>query len=129
VGGVEKLPVGDVEIEEVDDVVVVRLRGEHDLSSAPSLSDRLRAFASQGYGVVVDVAEVEFIDLAVVRALLEADEALRTRGRRLALLFGTACPVQRLLQLTDSETKFACGEDRDEVIALARTTIPPRSAT
>ena len=120
---------GELEIEEVDDVVVVRLRGEHDLSSAPSLSDRLRAFASEGYGVAVDVSEVEFIDLAVVRALLEADEALRTQGRRLALLFGTACPVQRLLQLTDSQAKFACAEDRDGAIALARTTNPPRTAT
>ena len=120
---------GQLEIEQVDDVVVVRLQGEHDLSSAPSLSDRLRAFASEGYGVAVDVSEVEFIDLAVVRALLEADEALRTQGRRLALLLGTACPVQRLLQLTDSRAKFACAEDRDGAIALARTTNPPRTAT
>ena len=129
VGGVERLPVGELEIEEVDDIVLVRLQGEHDLASAPSLSERLRALASEGYGVAVDVTEVEFIDLAVLRALLEADEALRTRGRRLALLFGTACPVQRLLHLTGSETKFACSEDRDEAIALARDTIPPRLAT
>ena len=71
---------GQLEIEEVDDVVVVRLQGEHDLSSAPSLSDRLRAFASQGYGVAVDVAEVQFIDLAVLRALLEATRRSAPRG-------------------------------------------------
>jgi anti-anti-sigma factor len=129
VGGVSKLLVGELEIEEVDDVVVVRLQGEHDLSSAPTLSERLRAFASQGYGVVVDVDEAEFVDLSVVRALLKADEALRGQGRRLALLFGTACPVKRLLHLTSTEAMLACAEDRDEAIALARKTNPPRSAT
>jgi anti-anti-sigma factor len=122
VGGVAKLPVGELEIEEIDDVVVVRLHGEHDLSSAPSLCERLRAFASQDCGVAVDVGEVEFVDLAVVRALLVADEALRARGRRLALLFGTSCPVKRLLELTGTQEMFACAEDRDRAIALARAT-------
>jgi anti-anti-sigma factor len=126
---VQRLPLGQLEIEQVDDVVLVRLQGEHDLSGAPSLCERLRAFASEGYGVAVDVSGAEFVDLAVVRALLEADEALGTQGRRLALLFGTACPVKRLLQLSGTQTMFACAEDRDEAIALARTTNRPRSAT
>jgi hypothetical protein len=42
------------------------------------------------------------------------------QGRRLALLFGTSCTVKRLLELTDTK-KFACAEERDEAIALART--------
>jgi anti-anti-sigma factor len=71
---------GRLEVEEVDDVVVVRLQGEHDLSTAPGLSGRLRGFVNDGYGVVVDVGEAEFVDLAVVRALFEADEALRSQG-------------------------------------------------
>jgi anti-anti-sigma factor len=121
-------PLGQLEVEQVDDVVVVRLVGEHDLSTAPSLSERLRAFASEGYGVAVDVGQAEFVDLAVVRALVHADEALRTQGRRLALLFGTSCPVKRLLQLTGTQEMFACAEDRDEAIALARATDPARSA-
>jgi anti-anti-sigma regulatory factor len=69
------------------------------------------------------------IDLAVVRALLEADEALRSQGRRLALLFGTACPVKRLLRLTGTQTMFACAEDRAEAIALAANTNSARSST
>jgi anti-anti-sigma factor len=120
---------GQLEVEDVDDVVVVGLQGEHDLSTAPSLSGRLRAFANDGYGVVVDVGEAEFVDLAVVRALLEADEALRSQGRRLALAFGTACPVKRLLQLTGTQTMFACAENRAEAISLARNTNSPRSST
>jgi anti-sigma B factor antagonist len=119
---------GQLELEQVDDVVLVRLHGEHDLSTAPSLSERLRAFASEGYGVAVDVGEAEFVDLAVVRALIHADEALRAQGRRLALLFGTSCPVKRLLQLTGTQEMFACAEDRDEAIALAGATNPARSA-
>jgi anti-anti-sigma factor len=120
---------GQLEVEEVDDVMVVGLQGEHDLSTAPSLLERLRGFANDGYGVVVDVGEAEFVDLAVVRALLETDEALGSQGRRLALLFGTACPVKRLLQLTGTRTMFACTEDRAEAIALARNTNSPRSTT
>jgi hypothetical protein len=36
---VQRLPLGQLELEQVDDVVLVRLHGEHDLSTAPSLSE------------------------------------------------------------------------------------------
>jgi anti-anti-sigma factor len=118
---------GHLQVEQFDDVVVVALEGEHDLSTASSLSERLQAFANQGHGVAVDVSEAEFVDLAVVRALLEADEALRAQGRRLALLFGTTYPVKRLLQLTGTQKMFACAEEPAGAIALAGKKNTPRS--
>jgi anti-anti-sigma factor len=109
-----------LDVERLDDVVVVRLVGEHDLASAPSLGETLTALANEGLGVAVDVSAVEFLDLAVVRALLAADRLLRERHRRLAIQFGTAFPVRRLLQLTEVEELFACADDRATAIELAR---------
>jgi anti-anti-sigma factor len=111
---------GVLDIERLDDVAVVRLLGEHDLASAPDLADTLGALANEGLGVVVDVSEVEFLDLAVVRALLAADRPLRERGERLTLQFGTAFPVRRLLHLTGVEELFACAEDRATAVELSR---------
>jgi hypothetical protein len=69
------------------------------------------------------------VDLSVVRALLEADEALGSQGLRLGAAVRYACPVKRLLRLTGSQTMFACAQDRDVAIALARNTNSPRSST
>jgi len=115
-GGV---PIGQLEIEPVDDVAVVRLLGEHDLASTPALRASLLTLIEEGFGVVVDCTETEFMDVAVLRRLLEADEALRGRGRRLALLLATECPVERLVEMVSVEQWLAVTSERSAAIRLA----------
>jgi anti-anti-sigma factor len=111
---------GTLAIERLDEVFVVRPLGEHDLASASDFGQTLDALINEGLGIVVDVSAVEFVDLAVVRALLDADRALRERRRRLALQFGTACPVRRLLRLLSLEERFICTQDRAAAVEMAR---------
>jgi len=63
------MAVGEVVVEREQDAWVVTLRGEHDVSTNPSLADALRDAFGRGSKVVVDFSEVEFIDSTVLRAL------------------------------------------------------------
>jgi anti-sigma B factor antagonist len=61
-----------------DDVYVVRVAGEVDLSHEDELRGELRvAVAAGAKGIVVDLTECEFIDSSGVRALLRSREAQR----------------------------------------------------
>ena len=71
-----------------DDVYVVRVAGEVDMSHEDELRDELRAaVAADAKGIVVDLTECEFIDSSGVRALLLSREEQRAdRGpERLAV--------------------------------------------
>jgi anti-sigma B factor antagonist len=59
-----------------DDVYVVRVAGEVDMSHEEELRGELRnAVAAEAKGIVVDLTECEFIDSSGVRALLLSREA------------------------------------------------------
>ena len=113
------VPAGRLEVERVEDVAVVRLLGEHDLASTAALRDSLLTLIEQGFGVVVDCTETEFIDVAVLRKLLEADEALRARGCRLAVLLHTECPVERFFEIVHAERWLAVTSEWPVAIRLA----------
>jgi stage II sporulation protein AA (anti-sigma F factor antagonist) len=60
-----------------DDVYVVRVAGEVDMSHEDELRAELRAAAADAKGIVVDLTECEFIDSSGVRALLLSREEQR----------------------------------------------------
>jgi anti-anti-sigma factor len=67
--------------------VVVGVRGEVDLMSAPRLGAALRAVIDQGHpSVVLDLGECDFMDAAGLRVIAGAARGLRLRhGRRLTI--------------------------------------------
>lgn len=81
-------------------VVVLTLDGEFDLAAAPALRDQLAAARAAGArGVVLDMAEVAFVDSSILRELLRAESALQADGTPLVLA-ALRAPVFRLLELT-----------------------------
>jgi len=69
------------------DNITYRLGGEVDLAAAPRLVEDLQGFASRTTGtVVVDCAELSFLDSSGVDALLRVDRLLRSERRRLCLV-------------------------------------------
>jgi anti-anti-sigma factor len=84
-------PAGDVRSAEAAVIMrtegtrtVVALLGELDLSARPILSNALSTVAASHAGdVVVDLAEVMFIDSAIVRALALSQQMLDRQGRTL----------------------------------------------
>jgi anti-anti-sigma factor len=61
--------------------VVVWLRGEHDLSTAPVLSEAMAWVVALDADVVADLSEVQFMSAATVGVLIRARELLRARSR------------------------------------------------
>jgi anti-sigma B factor antagonist len=86
--------------EPVGEIAVLALSGELDLAAAPALRERLaEARATGARGLVLDMAEVTFLDSSALREILRADAALRTDG--VPLVLATVQPaVERLLELT-----------------------------
>jgi anti-sigma B factor antagonist len=79
--------VGTVDVKRHGGAWIVSLRGEHDLSTQPMLTERLRGLVRTGDGLVVDLTHVEFIDSTVIGALLGAyEEAGGAQAHRFAIL-------------------------------------------
>ena len=81
-------------------VAVVRLRGEHDLSSKQALSEGL-SDASDQLNVIVDLSECTFMDSSVIATFYVARKSLGARGGRLELVIPPeAITVQRVATIT-----------------------------
>lgn len=98
-------------------VAVIVLRGELDMAAAPAVRSNVDAVAS-GRGVVIDLAEVTFVDSSMLKELLRAAAELDRYGTRLVLA-GVPVAVQRLLDLTRTAEMFTIAADRDEALRLA----------
>lgn len=82
------------------DRVVLALRGELDLASAPLLQSEIQSSGIEtATTVVLDLQELKFIDSTGLRVLLAAHEASRERGQEFAVTRGSP-QVQRLLSIT-----------------------------
>lgn len=105
---VEKFSPGTIQRAREGSAWIVLVRGDHDLSTAPCLVDELEAAFDAGAPVVVDLAEVAFMDSAILNALLAARERALGRpdgsfalvappgsfpSRVLALVVGTLIPT------------------------------------
>jgi anti-anti-sigma factor len=78
---------------------VITLAGEADVSTLGALSDLLTAQLSGGaVQLVIDAAELRFVDAASVRLLAAAGQALRVRGGMLVLLHPQE-NVRRVLEI------------------------------
>jgi anti-anti-sigma factor len=76
----------------------VRLRGELDLASAPTVSECLRRLSARREQVLLDLDELAFIDMSGLRAVLTAAEDASRDGWAFAVTRGSA-PVRRLIAL------------------------------
>lgn len=94
-----------VSISRVDDRMVVVVRGEIDVATAPSLASAFADLASAGTPAdVVDLRHVTFCDSSGLSALIAAHQSLPP-GQPLTLLRPTRT-VRRLLTLTGMTGTF-----------------------
>ena len=78
---------------------VVIVHGELDLANGPHLRQRLAELSNSTVGnIVVDLADVRYIDSTGLAALLDASDRLVRTGRRLSVLNPSA-QVSRLLEI------------------------------
>ncbi len=83
-----------------DDVYLVRVRGEVDMSHEDELRGELRnAVAAGSNGIVVDLTECEFIDSSGVRALLLSREAQNSEEEEDSEHLAVAASSEQILRI------------------------------
>ena len=110
-----------IDVERIGEVDVVTLRGEHDLSTATDVSRRIESALETAAGLAIDLSETTFIDSAVLRVLITAQEQAAKRGAGFAIaVAGTSGHgVHRLLTLTGLDAKLSTRPSREDAIAAA----------
>lgn len=92
------------------DEVVLTLRGELDIASAPTLERAVEAARSANSArLIIDLAGVTFMDSTGLRVLLLARESIDGNGRELRLRPGPR-QVQRVFELSGTLDAFAFEE-------------------
>jgi anti-sigma B factor antagonist len=102
-----------------EDVYVVRITGEVDLSHEEELRGELRtAVAADSKGIVVDLTECEFIDSSGVRALLLSREAQNSEdgSERLAVAASSE-QILRILSVMGIDRVIPIRPTADEAAA------------
>jgi anti-anti-sigma factor len=111
-------PVGQIVVEQAEGAVVIRLLGEHDLSTEPDLSRLLAQQTSNG--VVLSLAGATFIDSTMVRVFYKGDTMRMRHGRRLVLHTSPQSNVNRLLQISGLSDALVCCDRLEDALELAR---------
>ena len=106
--------------ERADGVAVVDVDGDLDMAAVDDVDAALQEALSAGEPVVVDLADVTFIDSTGMRAMIDA----RRRSKEIDVPMVLVCPdnaaVWRLLELTGTRGFFDVEETRAEAVATAR---------
>jgi anti-anti-sigma factor len=108
-----------LEHDPIDPGHLIAITGELDIAATPELSTvMLMASRSPGSLVVLDLAEVEFIDSSALGTLLKAGGEIESAGKRLCIVCADG-PVRKLLEMTNLTNRFQLCPTRDDALAAA----------
>lgn len=114
-----------IDTRRAEGVIVARLEGELDLSSAPLLERELGEACSRPHRLVLlDLRRLEFIDSSGVRAIVAAHDRASATGSRLAALCAPDGAVRKILVLTGLEERLSEQLPSGDLLASAEP--PPR---
>jgi anti-anti-sigma factor len=106
-----------LEHDPIDTAHVIAITGELDLAATGELSTVLMiAATSPGSLVVLDLAEVDFIDSTALGTLLKAGGEIEGAGKKLRVVCAGG-PVRRLLEMTNLTNRFQLCPSRDDALA------------
>lgn len=96
------VPLADLEVSQVGDVVVAGVAGEIDMSNATDLGDAIgRELSNDALGLVLDLVEVSYLDSAGIRIVYELRDRLHARGQELRLAVADDSPIADALRVSD----------------------------
>lgn len=90
--------------------VTLRFAGDLDIGTAGELTAVVEGLEFDGRLLVIDVAQLEFVDSSGLRALLRAN-AWNQQHLRPMVLYGLRGQLLRLLELTDTKDAFTLAPD------------------
>jgi anti-anti-sigma factor len=98
-------------------VSVVRLYGEHDLSSADHVQDAIETELAFCGSVVLDLSQTQYIDSHIVRILFHTAAEANNGRNRFALCVATKPIVERVLQITQATSEIPTYQSENAAIA------------
>ena len=115
---------GEVEVALEDGLSIVRLLGEHDISTQQLVAARLADLIKTGNPLVLDLSQATFVDSSFATAVTKAKRELAKRGVPVALVVpdSTARVVSKLIELAKIDKDILIVRSRDEArqLLLAR---------
>jgi anti-anti-sigma factor len=117
------VPASRIGVERFEaDVAVVDVIGEHDLTTAPELSERLAELVGEGLGIVVDLTDATFIDSSVIATVLAAkrDAGERGTGFAVAVPADGADGIRHVIEITGLGEVVTVKADRAQAIETVR---------
>jgi anti-sigma B factor antagonist len=94
----------------VGESMLLRLTGELDLASAPTLEYRLEALRNQGRSVRLDLSRLEFIDSTGIHVLVRAFSSTNTNGWAFQIDPDISPPVMRVLEIVNLDHLVPVGD-------------------
>ena len=90
-----------LEVRTSDGVVIASITGEIDMSNAVQSGQAVLApMRNETVGLVLDLAELTYLDSAGIRVIYDLNERLQDRGQKLALVVPPQAPTMGALRLT-----------------------------
>jgi anti-sigma B factor antagonist len=106
------------QVDQVGGCAVVRAGGEIDTRTVHGLDEAVAEAADLAAHVIIDLAQVSFIDSTGLGALLVARKTGRTGGRSMSLVSPPPV-VRRLLGSTQLHDAFAIYDSLDEAVSAS----------
>ena len=111
---------GELALERKDDLAVLTISGEHDLSTAPNLRRRLNSLLDEGTATVIDLSPATFIDSSILGVILDG----RRRAEADRIGFAVARSngseaVDRVLDVTGLRAELPVHARRQEAMTAA----------
>ena len=103
-----------------DEVLIVSVRGELDLYTAPDLRSLLLGAIQDGRGaVVLDLRETTFLDSTALGVIIAAMKALRVRSGRLVLV-SDRTSIAKTLAITGLDHLLPVESALEDAVRVAR---------
>jgi anti-anti-sigma factor len=108
-------------VDRGDGIVVAHVEGDLDLSNLHSVhTGLLETMPNEAFGLVVDLAEVHFLDSAGVETLFRLQTSLGVRQQRFAVAIPPGAPIRRALELSGAPGEIAICGSVGEAVAVLR---------
>lgn len=105
-----------IDVEQDEGATIVVMRGEHDLSTADELRERLDDVRGQRRPFVVDLTEVTFVDSAVLGVLIAAHDNAVADGVRVGFAVGSGRAVRKIVDLTGLDAVLPIADSRADAL-------------
>lgn len=105
----------DVKIKRKSDVLIIDIRGKVGISETPQLKESLESLYGENKSVIVNLANILYIDSSCLGALITVRKELEKKGQRL-LLAEPSDIVRDVLNLTKLDSFFEVSETEEEAM-------------